>query len=159
MSANDPPDDFLDAECVGDGEAVVALVADERFPVTPYVEAGQGIRLAAGAVCLEAVPSQATGQILDPRIVLANQIVPCVAAADVARFQPPPVNVREQVGFFPRLAIAEVLGDRTVLDRLPNRIAPNLVPIPVDYPVKVVDRGNEEADFRRVNPDDTIRSE
>jgi hypothetical protein len=97
------------------------------------------------------MPSQATGQILNPRIVLADQIVPCVTAADVARFQPPPVNVREQVGLFPRLAVAEVLGDRSVLDRLPNRIPPNLVPIPVDYPVKVADRGYEEADFRRVN--------
>jgi hypothetical protein len=97
------------------------------------------------------MPSQATGQILNPRIVLADQIVPCVTAADVAGFQPPPVNVREQVGLFPRLAVAEVLGDRSVLDRLPNRIPPNLVPIPVDYPVKVADRGYEEADFRRVN--------
>jgi hypothetical protein len=44
-----------------------------------------------------------------------------------------------------------MLGDRTVLDRLPNRIAPDLIPIPVDYPEKVVDRGDEEADFRRVN--------
>jgi hypothetical protein len=44
---------------------------------------------------LEPMPSQAPGQILDPRVVLADQIVPCVAAADMARFQPPPVDVRE----------------------------------------------------------------
>jgi hypothetical protein len=44
-----------------------------------------------------------------------------------------------------------MFGDRAMLDRLSDRIAPNLVPIPVDYPVKVADRGYEEADFRRVN--------
>jgi hypothetical protein len=95
MSANDPPDDFLDAECVGDREAMIALVADEDFPIATDVEARQRISLAAGAVRLEPMSLQAPGKILNPRVVLANQIVPCVAAADVARFQTPPVDVRE----------------------------------------------------------------
>lgn len=108
------------------GQPVIALVADEDFPVPPNEQTRQ-----AAFLRLEPVPLHRFEQCVDPPIILGKQFLYVGRAADcISALKPPPIYVGEQIRLFPRSTIPIPLDNRLIFADVPEVVATVQVPIP-----------------------------
>jgi hypothetical protein len=93
---------------------------------------------------LEAFSLQVSEHPIDAGIVLRDQALECPLAADWPMLEPPCINVEEQVGVFPALAVAVSLDNRPVLCGPRYRVAAFNVPVAALDSLKVFGRRDRE---------------
>lgn len=111
---------------MGHCQPVIALIADENFPAASDQEFRKAVPMRD-----KSVPLQCFEKPVDPLIILSDEPGHCGFAADAfPGIEPPPIEVAEQVRFFPRFPLLVAFEDGAILCRGFDRMPTLDVPIP-----------------------------